>query len=315
MFFQLAFPKRVTFKHSPSEYKRVEDIIRRMNGKVSIYRSVHDFYDFPSADTAIIKKFFFDFDYDSENPTKCLEDIQTLHEWLNKKKYGHSIFFSGRGFHCFVKAMFSKTPKNAQVAIRKCFYSLMDSLDIRSDSTYDIMRVARLPNTLNTKSKRFCIPLKENEIYWNYDEIANLARAPRNIQNYINGGYLDLTKYDCFEFSEDEINKLDGIEIDEEMDVNLSEFPPCVRNLFNKKILNYRERFIIILAFKELCYPQKVLVSFLKKILDPKKFYHCIYEENQVEYLYSRSDLFFPSCATLKGEGFCYGPCSNKIYL
>ena len=50
----------------------------------------------------------------------------------------------------------------------------------------------------------------------------------------------------------------------------------------------------------------------LKKYLSERKFYHCIKEEQQLQYLFSRNDLCFPSCEILKQDGNCPGDCEFK---
>ncbi len=314
--FQLAFPKRITLTYESKDLETAQKIIRKYNGKVNIYRSVHDFINEPSAKNAIMEKIFLDFDYDENNPNKCLIDVMKTSDWLSSKNYEHRLFFSGRGFHCFVKAEFKKKPKNMSMALKNCYLYLSDAVNIEIDHTYDLMRVARLPNTLNLRSRRYCIPLKRSDLQNGYEWICEKARE-RDNHSYVDGGSrkLKLDKFDNGNYFKNDISlPCDNLDID--MDVNPLEFPPCVRCLFKKGECGYRDRFLIILAFRELCYPKEVVKRFLKGILSKRKYYHCVYEEKQVDYLYERDELVFPSCSTLRREGYCKEVCEcQEIYL
>jgi hypothetical protein len=73
---------------------------------------------------------------------------------------------------------------------------------------------------------------------------------------------------------------------------------------------------MIITALRDLCYTKEDTKKLLKRFLHPKKYRHCVTEENQVDYLYKRSDLYFPSCRTIKEDGLCVKNCpGQKIYL
>ena len=50
----------------------------------------------------------------------------------------------------------------------------------------------------------------------------------------------------------------------------------------------------------------------LKKHLSEKKFKHCIIEEKQLQYLFERDDLTFPSCEKIEKDGYCIKGCDIK---
>jgi hypothetical protein len=83
----------------------------------------------------------------------------------------------------------------------------------------------------------------------------------------------------------------------------LKDVPSFICKLLDKKTSNYKERYLIILYFKECGYTKKEIYEILKQYLTPKKFHHCICEERQLQYLFDRNDLVFPSLDNIKKMG------------
>lgn len=97
----------------------------------------------------------------------------------------------------------------------------------------------------------------------------------------------------------------------------LQDFPLCILNLIKNKELSWKGRYLVILYMKEKGYSKEDCYNLLKGVLSERKLRHCIIEEKQLQYLYNRNDLVFPSCKRLKQEGFCIEKCKfyeNGIY-
>jgi DNA primase catalytic subunit len=223
-----------------------------------------------------------------------------------KKNVQHSIYFSGRGFHIFimVNQIMSLQLKNSSMAIKNCHKYLIEETNIKPDPvTVDLMRIARLPNTKNMKTGLFCIPITSEELYFDLDDIYNLAKCQRNIsskqenENKINLNYFDGKKV--------EIDYVETIDSGIELDINDNNIPECVKNNLLYGNCNYQQRYAIITALRDLSYSKKEVKRILKKYLTSKKYNHCINEEKQLDYLFRRQDLLFPSCETLKSQGQC----------
>lgn len=316
-FYQLAFAQRVSLtSHEKDKAKR---LINKYNGVTGVYRTIYNFRNKVENYNAVIDKVYFDFDVTEDN----LELIETrkLHEFLKEKGIRHSLYFSGRGFHLYIytEKIFAGDLLNPRVALQNVFDDLKKKLDLHPDKKTrgDLMRISRLPNTMNIKSKLYCIELSPEELYLEKKEIEKLAESPRSIKIERTGKLIDLKKFDG-----DLWYKPPKIEFDSKLEDEInSEFlfkniPKCVTNLLLKGNPNHRERFIIITALRDLCYSKEQVENILEKFLTEKKFYHCLFEEDQLEYLFERQDLLFPHCRTISEEGNCVQGCrGQKIYV
>ena len=97
----------------------------------------------------------------------------------------------------------------------------------------------------------------------------------------------------------------------------MKNLPRCIKNMINSEHIGYKKRYNMILYFKEIGYLKDEIYKILEKILTPQKLYHCIKEERQLQYLFSRDDLTFPCCDKLHEDGYCYKKCdayNNLIY-
>jgi hypothetical protein len=321
--FQIANPVRITFPLNEDGIERAQRLVRTLNGRVNVYRSIYNFWERPSYDKAFIDKIFFDFDKDG-NGTE-LKDTRKLHSYLIDNQITHAIYFSGRGFHLFVKtkSLASWEIQNPVMAIKNAWNRISQEAKVNPDpATKDILRIARLPNSLNMKSGLFCIPLSYNDIEsLEREEIEKLAERQR-FKNYHTKEkeVLDLTEFDCNSdvFQPREIcrNKdLDEKRLQERL-------PECAKACLEAEYAGFEGRFITILALKELNYSvgntKKILEKYLsnnfKKGRDESEYDHCI-NENQVEYLYQR-DFFWPSCEKIRADGLCCENCDGPtIYL
>ena len=80
--------------------------------------------------------------------------------------------------------------------------------------------------------------------------------------------------------------------------------------------LGYWGRGQLILYLRDDGYGFEEILMILKSVLSEEKFYHCTTEEGQPAYLYfSREDLLFASCQTLKDNGFCTSEKCTGCYL
>lgn len=134
---------------------------------------------------------FFPIDIDAkDNLPKALELFQRVLETLEAK---HNVnlneirmYFSGsKGFHIHIPAeMIGIEPKQNIAQYFKRFASeLLTPMGIEYDSSiYDIVRLWRVGNTINSKSGLYKIPLTLQEAFSGIDEIIELAKQPRTIE-------------------------------------------------------------------------------------------------------------------------------------
>lgn len=116
---------------------------------------------------------------------KALEDIRKLEEWAEQKDLLRQYRFSGGGFYFIFSAV------GHALKLRDFELNLRNELDVDIDvSTIgDSSRMMRVTNSYNFKKYRecFCIPLKQEEIHLEYNEIKELAKQPRYKKRYIYG--------------------------------------------------------------------------------------------------------------------------------
>lgn len=317
--FQLATPGRINFSYSQEDLDRSKEIVNKFNGICPIYKTINDFEGKPLIHNVIIQRILFDFDVDPKKPDKELEDARKLHEYLSENNISHNVYFSGRGFHIYVKTVerHVRELRNPREAVKSLHEDISRKAKVEPDpKTKDLMRVSRLPNTLNTKSKLYCIPLTYSQLYLSKPEIQVLARRQRSFQ-VIPDYYepIDVKDYDKPLPDVGNIYYNESSTISDE--ILTKELPTCIIRLLGEGNCGFHERFAIITALRDLCYSKEDTKRILKNYLDADKFRHCVHEEGQLDYLYSRGDLLFPSCQTLKEQGLCVKDCDgkNKVYL
>lgn len=318
-FFKVGNPKQRVLPLNPEGLAYFKNMIKRLNGLSNLYRSLYDFTDeFPSEENCIIDKVFFDFDLDKENPDKCRKDALKLISCLKEENIPHLVVFSGRGFHVFlfIKTIHSSELQNPKQALSNVWDLYVDLLDIDVDRQPrgDLSRICKIPGTMNTKSKLFCIPLYPYELELPRKEICQLAKKPRKrAGSYRASGtnLIDLHDFDG-EREEKEYELIESSNLDEINDKILEYLPLCVKAMLLNGDCNYQQRFAIITACRDLCYSKADTCKLLEKYLDKKKFIHAIRDENQVNYIFERQNLFFPTCGTIKNLGFCVDSCTGQ---
>lgn len=198
-----------------------------------------------------------------------------------------------------------ETIKNAQM-----FF--IDKLSLACDMQVvgDCARLARVPNTYHSIAGRFCIPLTEQQFDMGDDTIKKMAVRQNFVKDVFIGEELfDLAAHDIKNESRFDV---DVGEIKSNGNVKLKNLPGCITSFLDNPNANYKERYLSIIFLKEKGYTKDEIFGILKSHLTKRKFWHCINEERQLEYLFSRDDLVFPSCEKIEFDGFCPGKC--KFY-
>lgn len=287
------------------------------NGKKkAVYTSVYNCEDVNGkADysNAKIDKLFFDFDDKSCDSWK---ECNCLHIGLLKENIKHVIVMSGRGYHLYIftKIYQHKNPKsviyNAQMDFIKKLNLTVDRQVIGNPA-----QLARVPNTYNMKGQRFCIPLTKEQ----FKQGDIFCKALANKQNFVGKismgeRLLDLTPYDCDKpnYEIDIFAPMEDITEDLEHLDYFANCPNCIKNILAKNNPGWKERYLIIVYFRDLGYSKQEIFSILKQHLNDQKLRHCIESEKQLQYLFDRHDLMFPVCSRIKQDGFCTGDCEMK---
>lgn len=303
---------RPTFTTSEEDIQKASEIVNLYNGKKDIYRSIYNYSKEAKGHNALIDKVYIDFDPDAEGKG-ALANARKLSHYLRKTKIRHAVYFSGRGTHVYIyiHPIYAYELDNASMAIKNYVKELTEKLDLNPDWKVvgDLRRVSRLPNTLNTKTGLYCIPLCKSEIDFPREAIELLAKKQRNTNPLVDGDLVDIQQYDFddprFEM---QVEAIDGIALGEDV-VGV---PICVEEILKRSEIGYQERYMVITALRDLAYSKPDIEKILEEHLTPEKFIHCIEEEGQLDYLFERQDLFFPNCNTIKSNGFCVEGCKGS---
>lgn len=316
MYFQLFVkPKRrITF--SEEEVSKATKLINFLNGKKDLYRSVYNYISEPAGRNAFVDKIFFDFDPDGKNDP--LGDLNALAEYCIKKNISFTPFFSGRGYHFYIHThkLFAYELNSPSLAIREFVLDIINKLGIVPDMQVvgDLMRVSRIPNTLNKKTGLFCIPLSKKEaLIDDPDYFKKEGSKQRTQQDAYGEQLIDLRKYDGKSRHKMTVPPISN-------DVNCTQIadniPMCVKNALHNRDPGYQERFLIITCLRDLAYTLPEVEKILEEYLSQEKFEHCVFEEEQLDYLFKRQELLFPSCDTIKMQGYCVEGCKGQeIYI
>lgn len=304
---EIAFPKRFIIHNSIDFYHHINN----GNSIKNVYSSLYECDEQGKYQHSEIDKIFFDFDSD-----KSYDDICLLHNKLSEENIKHLMVFSGGGFHLYIFTQNGKGLKNNKIALTNVhdYYCKMLNLDLDKHIRGDISRITRVPNTFNTKRRRYCIPISNDDIKEGFEFIREKAKKQSFKYIYYGRELLDMKQFDNgstfnnqnTEIDIETLNQIDKDEI-------LKKLPVFIGALLLDGNCNWRERFLIILYLRDLGYTKKEVVELLKGYLTPKKFKHCVLEERQVDYIFHRNDIIFPSVKNLEMEGYFISKEDEKI--
>jgi len=314
---QIAYPYRRTVEED--EFYSTLD---RLNGKVRIFSTVYNFIANQAFDkiNLDLDKIFFDFD--GEN---AIKETKLLAKELSKQNLKHLIFFSGGGFHIYLFTKGYESLKNKKACLTNVHKYFINKYKINVDKAVvgDIARVATIPNTWNTKRKRFCIPVTMEDLSEGYEHISEKAKE-QHFNFIIYGTELfDVSSFDGSEdynYYEMEVSEEIRKEIDE--DALLSTMPKCLSAMLAKANsgirVGWRGRFLLLVYLRDkgILYGNAcdIITKYLKHIKHGvTESNHCIREERQARRVYGQDETLFPSCEQIKREGLCpvSGFCSH----
>lgn len=306
MFF--TFPRRISIpqRYLVENLEQYHEFVNRYNGVVNLYIEIYKNNE--------IDKIFFDFD-----SPKALENVRKMHQWCKEKDYRHTILFSGRGFHVYIKA--TGLIKHPKIALSNVHTKIAEELgllwgepsiaDLDCHVRGNISQVARIPYTINPRSGRNCCFLPEYLLSHSYEAICNYSEKPNRDPYYYGTKEIDLSKYD----SDKEYDIHYKMKIPESNLQISGNFPDCIKSLLRNPELRYRERLQLILYLRANGFSKSEVISVLQKYLSEEKFHHCVKEEHQVDYLFRKEDEYFFNHQDLERMGYCKDEnCSLKKF-
>jgi hypothetical protein len=148
--------------------------------------------------TAIVPHFVLDFDCSSiiggkqvpVPPETTLNEVRRLHQFLCDEDIRHGVWFSGGGFHVWVKLSKVHMPQTGmdksilQGAGKHTVREWAEDLSLNCIDphvTFDLASLIRVPNSYNVKRELWSIPLTTEEIQTlSWEQIQDAARKHRS---------------------------------------------------------------------------------------------------------------------------------------
>jgi len=148
--------------------------------------------------TAIVPHFVLDFDCSTivggmrreVSPEVPLNEVRRLHTYLCEQNIRHGVWFSGGGFHVWVKLSRVHNPAPGMEcsilkgAGRYVVRQWADDLSLNCIDptvTFDLASLIRVPNSYNVKRGLWSIPLTTDEVMeWDWEKIQEVAQKHRS---------------------------------------------------------------------------------------------------------------------------------------
>lgn len=287
--------------------------INKYNGIKRLFSSVYNFTTDEERNNILIDKIFFDFDGNT-----ALDEVSKLVAYLRRENYKYLLLFSGGGFHVYVFTSNYEHLNNVKYTLLNIHNYIQKEANIVFDRAIagDIARVATIPNTWNTKRRRFCIPLTNEDLTLSYNEIREKAKKQQYNFTIYGDNYFDVKKFDTDTVDNISTTNVcidNNISFKLQNDHLLKRLPPCVAKMLyegKEKRIGWRGRYLLIIYLRDFGMYPPIISKILKKYLISIKrgqteAEHCIRDENQVNYLFNQFNCTFPKCEQMKNEGYC----------
>lgn len=305
---EIAFPNRVLINSQKEFYEN----FNKYNGiKQKIYFSLYN----QDKDIDLIS-----FDLDDKN---CFTNCKKIHYYLKSKNLKHLMTFSTRGFWIYIYTKNYENLENKKDALKNSQLYILKQAEVNVDEVDkhilgDIARISRLPCSFDTKRKRYCIPLKEEDLLIDYEYVCELSEKQRTQFTYYGSDLLDIKQFDrkCEQCLDIPVLNYDSKMIIEK-DSFLKTLPLCLAQVLVRGDTHWRERFFIILYLREKGFMISEVIEVFRQFMSPEKFQQDIIKERHVQLIYQRQDLVMANQETLIKEGICGSWCNhenNKIY-
>ena len=334
--------------------KQLEHYLKTTNGKANLTTTVYGFRELKTKgnrceySTAIVPHFVMDFDADqavrleqmplSDAQTKCCREVELMSKMLKRKSIQHAIWFTGGGFHIWVKLdqtydlptvemndlLFSGRMVINQWVKQFNLITLDPVVSFRPD------RHIRIPNTFNFKRQLWGIPVNVDDLEKGWLFIEEQAHTPRPGMKLVEGGgmTITITKRDSqtmFASQYDQKSKTFSME-DLEIDIaNINNIPmlPCLsqaacevgsnpphkpRSYLMMYLMDYYRNFARPPKTSKV--PNQQVIGLAHEFI--KSLNWADYNPNEtMKYLRHGADRYYktPTCPTIYAEGMCVGKC------
>jgi len=307
-----------------NDMEKATQLINKYNGKANtISISVNPYLELnknhkPNYDTIFVRRIFFDLD------EPRMDDVRALSHHFSKNNIMHQIRFSGHGFH--ILPFVTGLTTNINESMMMIQESLQSKLGISFCSDEDAGycrkdKLVRVPNTYNKKRKRFCIPLKKEDLDLSYNEIREMAKNQRFISPIVGECLWDLSGHNVSgtflkkrRNVSKHLNNIVPIHINDALasiGMEYNDLCPAIKYLLSKYVLNHKERYLLIVYLKDICgFKYQEVINILKDSVIDDRFAHSHYFEHQIYYIYKHN--YHHNCSKMNRFGFCVDNCDRR---
>lgn len=344
---EIGIPRRITVMSEKEFYEKINKYYKYNNMFTSIYgfKNFHVIeekgngffkHDYTrkkiNYESAVVDKIFFDFD-PTDNLTLFDVFLQTIkfHKHLLEKKTLHCIHFSGDGFHVFILVKNGDElvlKRDALTNVQDYFVEKLSLTSFDEQIQDNVSRLCRIVNTYNFRVKRWCIPLTEKYLHENmFDEILKLSEKQCYNFEFFGDTLFDILKFDKETSKKKVISKIRTLNLNKTYNCPISEIkvPRCIQELLakakNKKHLKWRERFAVILWFKENNCKYEDLLKLIQKSFKGENehgisdSFHCLKEEQQPYFIYRADKYTALTCERMRKMAYCDPTCTLREEL
>jgi hypothetical protein len=342
----LRFPKEVglfrNVVHDNAEFEKYWSGLRNTQcAYMSVYgfRAVKPNGRRAEYNTAIVSNFVLDFDKKYRKGSNMIEvdgdevveQVERLHQYLLEHNIRHGVWFSGNGFHIWIKLNKTHLPSSGievsyiKGAGRKVINKWKTDMNLYCmDPTvpFDMARMIRVPNSYNAKQHvmRWSIPLNTKDLKLSWDEICEMAEKPHNTAYYYGEKGIELPIKDVKKknFSMDKrkpihfdtvnMGKIKILPCLMEAACQVGSNPPHVSRASLVMYLGYRLRNFLDISRTTIEMREKHISTITEFI---SSLQWADYEEGITNY-HTQSIVnggYNESCASLIGKGLCIGKC------
>ena len=142
----------------------ITNAIQKYNGIADCFLSISEHQEI----NGLIRTFplFYLMDFDLTNSYSLLDietEVAVALNWLEDNNLNYQLDFSGRGYHILIELSQRKRIHN--IHFRNFYYYIINHLDLKTldPMCSEIMRIKRIPETVNLKSNKLCTTLLKHE--------------------------------------------------------------------------------------------------------------------------------------------------------
>lgn len=142
----------------------ITNAIQKYNGIADCFLSISEHQEIDG----LIRTFplFYLMDFDLTNSYSLLDietEVAVALNWLEDNNLNYQLDFSGRGYHILIELSQRKRIHN--IHFRNFYYYITNHLDLKTldPMCSEIMRIKRIPETVNLKSNKLCTTLLKHE--------------------------------------------------------------------------------------------------------------------------------------------------------